>query len=110
MRLAEDIALLKRAADIAGQAIWPEAESVTVPVKTLEQLLEEIEKRSGSPAEYSLIRTEACWLMQAAKQIQLYRADANAPMIERWTRLAELLRAGIAVDLENANKTLETLQ
>lgn len=109
MRLSEDIALLERAATIAGKAIWPEAENERVPAGTLATVCEEVEQRRGAPAEYTLIRDEAVWLLQAARNVVIYRDDANAPMIERWTRLAELLAAGIALDLTNARKSLEAL-
>lgn len=109
MRLAEDIALLERAAAIAGQAIWPQADNVTVPPRTFDALLEEVEQRRASPADYRLIRDEAVWLLQAAKNVALYRADDNAPMLERWMRLAELVRAGVELDLHNAKKSIGAL-
>lgn len=105
-RLHDDIALLERAANIAGTAIWPERPNVVVPPATFEQLLDEVEKRRGAPADYTLIRDEAVWLMQAAKNVVLYREDDNGVMVERWTRLAELLRSGVALDLVNARKSL----
>jgi hypothetical protein len=104
-RLADDIALLERAATIAGQAIWPEAANVSVPPATLEQLGQAIAQRAASPADYRLIDDEAVWLMQAAKRVALERLDGNEPKIQRWTCLAELLRASIALDLVNAKKS-----
>lgn len=105
-RLDEDIALLDHAAKIAGTAIWPDADNVTVPPRTLAQLAEELQRRRLAPADYRLIDDEAVWLLQAAHRVVLERIDNNAPKIERWTRLAELLRAAIEVDLVNAKKSV----
>lgn len=105
-RLADDIALLERAADIAGKAIWPDADSVTVPAQTLATLAEELQRRRLAPVEYRLIDDEAVWLLQAAHRLVLERADDNRPKAERWMRLAELLRASVALDLDNAKKSL----
>lgn len=109
MRLAEDIVLLDRAADIAGRAIWPEGDGVTVPAATLAALAEQLQRQRLAPAEYRLIDDEAVWLLQAAHRVVLERADDNKVKAERWTRLAELLRAGVALDLENAKKSLEQI-
>src|SRR4051812_13699513 len=99
MRLAEDIALLDRAATIAGKAIWPEGDGVSVPAQTLALLADELQQRRMAPADYRLIDDEAVWLLQAAHRLVLERADDNRPKAERWTRLAELLRAAVALDL-----------
>lgn len=105
-RLSEDIALLEHAARIAGQAIWPDDARVSVPPRTLEQLGDELQRRADAPAEYRLIDVEAVWLLQAARRVTLERLDDNRPKVERWTRLAELLRAGVALDLVNARKSM----
>lgn len=109
-RLVEDIALLDRAMKIAGRAIWPEGDNVTVPAQTLATLAEELQRRRLAPAEYRLIDDEAVWLAQAAHRITLERADDNAVKVERWTRLAELLAAGVALDLQNACKSVEGVE
>lgn len=106
MRLAEDITLLERAATIAGAAIWPEGGGVTVPAATLATLAIELQDRRLAPAEYRLVDDEAVWLLQAAHRVVVERADRNEPKVERWTRLAELLAAGVALDLVNAKKSL----
>lgn len=105
-RLAEDIALLDRAATICGRAIWLEGDNVSVPAATLAALAEELQRRRLAPAEYRLIDDEAVWLAQAAHRVVIERADENAVKVERWTRLAELLAAGVALDLANAKKSL----
>lgn len=104
-RLAEDIALLEHAAGIAGQAIWPQSPNVSVPARTLAQLAEELQRRRLAPADYRLVDDEAVWLLQAAHRVVLERLDQDAPKVERWTRLAELLRAAVEVDLVNARKS-----
>jgi hypothetical protein len=104
--LHRDIELLTRAAGIAGKAIWPEQANIVVPPATFEALAEEILGRRGQPVEYRLIGDEAVFLMQAAKNVTLHREDGNAALVQRWTRLAELLRAAVALDLENARKSL----
>lgn len=105
-RLSEDINLLAHAAAIAGQAIWPDDARVTVPPRTLEQLGDALARRRETPADYRLIDDEAVWLLQAAKRVTLERLDGDRVKAERWTRIAELLRAAIALDLENAKKSL----
>lgn len=105
-RLQQDIALLERAAAIAGKAIWPDEAAVTVPPATLEALADELAQARLRPVEYRLIGDEACWLIQAARNLVIHGADQNGVMVERWRRIAELLRAGVALDLENARKSL----
>lgn len=108
MRLRDDIALLERAAGIAGKAIWPDDDRCTVPEQTLRDLEREI--FHTNIAEYRLIGDEALFLVIAARHVVIERADDNRPAVERWTRLAELLRAAIEVDLVAARKTLLELE
>jgi hypothetical protein len=105
-RLAEQIALLDHASAIAGRAIWPAEANVSVPAKTLQALFEQLAGEAARPAEYRLISHEAVWLMQAAKNVVLHRADKNAAMAERWLGIAELLDEAVAADLENARKSI----
>lgn len=107
MRLADDIALLERAAGIAGQVIWSDAANISVPDRTLRALIDEVEAARLRPTEYALIRYEALWLIQAASQTQFYRADGNAAMAERWEGFAQKLSAAVQLDLLNARKSLE---
>jgi len=100
MRLADDIALLARADKIARRAIYPDAANERVPVSTFDALTDELKARHGSPADYTLIGDEALWLIQAAKNLTLYRLDDNAPMAQRWRDLAEKLVAAVALDLQ----------
>lgn len=109
MRLAADIALLERALDVTRRVIVPEEPKLSDPAAALERLLEQLQHRRGSPAEYMLIRDEAVWLAQAAKNVLVYRDDRNEPMAERWTRLAALLRDGIEQDLHNARNSIGAL-
>lgn len=108
MRLRDDIALLERAAWIAGRAIWPDDDRCTVPDQTLRDL--EAELKTTHVAEYRLIGDEAVFLMIAARHVVLERSDDNRTAVERWTRLAELLRAAVEVDLVKARKSLVELE
>lgn len=107
-RLADDIALLERAATIAGKAIWPDNDRCSVPEATLRGL--ENELTFTRIAEHELIGDEAVFLMAAARHVVIERADDNAPMVQRWTRLAELLRAAVEVDLVKARKKLGEME
>lgn len=108
-RLANDIALLERAATIAGRAIWLEGDQVSVPAETLYALADELKAARFGGAEYRLIGDEAVWLVKAARHVVIEREDGNAAMGERWTRLAQMLASCVALDLENAKKRLERL-
>lgn len=112
-RLAEDIDFLQRAADAAGLIIYPgggnatfaDAARVTVPAETLIAFAAELESRRLQPREYQLIDYEAAWLLRAAHQLMLHRADGESAKAERFQKLAEYLRAAIEVDLNNARKS-----
>jgi hypothetical protein len=108
MRLRDDIELLERAATIAGKAIWPDDDRCTVPEQTLRDL--ETMLKETRIAEYRLIGDEAVFLMIAARHVVIERSDDNRPMVERWTRLAELLRSAVAMDLVKARKSLVELE
>lgn len=105
-RLRDDITLLERAAGIAGKAIWPDDATVTVPATTFDVLAKELAEARLRPVDYRLIGDEACMLIQSARNLVIHRADGNILMVERWRRIAGLLRAGVELDLENARKSL----
>lgn len=111
-RLADDIALLQRAADTAGLVLYPGAGNRTFPSgnltaggATLTILAVELENRMGASVEYRVIDYPALWLMQAARQLQLHQADDNEAMAARYQKLGEAMRAAVEVDLVNARKT-----
>jgi len=104
-RLADDITLLARAADIAAKAIYPELQ-LTVSSRTLDTLADELMARRGMPADYVLIGDEAVMMMQCARNLVLCREDRDAVKVERWRRLGELFAAAVALDLNNARKSL----
>lgn len=104
-RLAEDIALLARVADICGRAVYPEPQ-VNVPPQTLDALADEIAAARRRVAEYPLIGDEALCLVIAAQHVTWARIDGNDARRERWQRLGELLCAAIALDLDNARKSI----
>lgn len=113
-RLAEDIDFLQRAADAAALVIYPERGSETFPdagrvsvsIDVLGAYAGEMEARRLLPREYQLIDYEAAWLLRAAHQLALQRADGNAVKAERFQKLGEYLRASVEMDLVNARKSL----
>lgn len=114
-RLADDIALLQRAADTAGLVLYPacggnktfpEAHGVTVPPETLRLLADEVERRRATPAEYALIDYPAVWLLTAAHMLALHTLDRNDEKAAVYRKLGVALRAVVEVDLVNARKSL----
>lgn len=114
-RLAEDLAILQRAADAAGLVIYPNANNAsfphaatsTVPIETLTALAVDLEARRITPREQRLIDYEAVWLLLAAQQLLLHRSDGDHGKADRFQRLAEYLRASVEVDLVKARKIVE---
>lgn len=104
--LADDIALVQRAADIAGKALWPEAANIVVRPETFDHLAGELGAARARGADYHLIGDEVAMLMQAARRVVMERGGENSPLLERWTRIGELLRAAVELDLVNARKSL----
>lgn len=102
--LREDIETLQRIAGICGRVIWPDGDDgqVTVPGDTLRQLAAEASAAMTRPRDYWLIKREVVWLCEAALEIQSAHAAGDVPRRDRWQRLAELVRAGIALDLRDA--------
>lgn len=112
-RIAADIALLQRAADTAGLVLYPGGGNktfthgnITVAPDTLTALALELDERRRQVPEYRVIDYPAVWLLHAAQQLLLHRADDNAVMAERYQRLGEHLRSAVESDLENARKSL----
>lgn len=104
-RLADDIALLERVADICGKVIYCDDPRVTVPDGTLRALAGEVEAARLRVAEYPLIGDEAAFLVKAAQHVAWARLEDDAALGARWQRLGELLRAAVEVDLVNARKS-----
>lgn len=105
-RLQDDIAMLERVADICGKCIWPEDENATVPFDTLRELEREVTARMQVPAEVWLVRREAVWMIQAAQEIHSAREAKQRMLVDRWTRMAEMLRSAIALDLHQVNSAI----
>lgn len=112
-RLAEDIEFLQRVADAAGLVIYPQSANQTFPwaghasvtAETLASYCEQLSVLRLAPREYRLIDYEAIWLLRAAHQLVLHRADGDTAKTERFQKLGEYFRSLIETDLVNARKS-----
>lgn len=113
-RLADDLALLQRAADTAALVFYPGGGNrsygpgnITAPPDTLRDLGEQLAACQASPAEHPLIGYEAVWLLQSAHQALLHRLDGNVVLERRFREFGMWLRAAVEVDLDKARRQLD---
>lgn len=113
-RLARDIDLLQRSADVAKIVIAPGATNasfeytahIRVSAAILISFAEMLDDARTQVREYDLIGWEAVWLLQAAQRLVLHRADHDDVKVERFQKLGEFLLAAVETDLANARKSL----